>query len=437
MFAKKFFLSIIIIFCAQNVALAKPVLNIQQWNTAHGARVYFVAAQEIPIVNLLVGFAAGSARDNNKPGLAYLTNKMLAEGTSQINVDQLATQFENLGAEFNTTTDRDIAAVTLRSLSSPTIFQPALNLLTTVLKNPAFPVSGLQRQQQQMLSTIQQKQQSLSDIAEDTFYKTLYGNFPYGHPIIGLKETIPTITADDLHRFYNQYYVAKNAIIVLVGALDRQSAEKIATQIDATLQQGEAAAPLPDAPPLSAAKQETIDHMSVQTHITMGQMGITRADPDYFSLTVGNNILGGGSLVSRLNDEIREKRGLSYVVNSYFLPLAAPGPFLIDLETQHAKTPLALQVLQSTLQNFVTNGPSDAELIAAKNNIIGGYPLHFDSSVAILRNLTIMAFYHLPLDFFDTYTSRVNAVSKQEVQAAFLHHVQPDKMITVLVGKNN
>lgn len=439
MSAKKLLLSIVFILscCTQSIANAKPVLDIQHWNTTHGARVYFVAAKEIPVVNLLVGFAAGSARDGDKAGLASLTNNMLAEGTPELNVDQLANRFENLGAEFNTAVDRDIAGVTLRSVSDPKFFQPALDLMTAVLKNPAFPSPGLQRQQQQVLNAIQQKQQSLNDLASNAFYSSLYDNFPYGHPIIGLKETVPTITVSDLQHFYNQYYVAKNAIIVMVGAIDRQAAEKIATQIDAALQPGQAASALPIAPTLSMAKQQIVEHPSVQTHITTGQLGITRADPDYFPLYLGNHILGGGTLVSRLSDEVREKRGLSYVVYSYFLPLASPGPFIIDLETQQSKTQQALQVVQNTLQGFVTNGPSDQELAAAKSNIIGGFPLHFDSNAAILKNLATLAFYNLPLDYFDTYIARVNAVTTQQVHTAFQKHIQPNKMVTILVGNKN
>lgn len=413
------------------------VLDIQHWTTPKGARVYFVSSTQLPIVDILVTFDAGSARDDNKSGLANLTNAMLNEGTTTLDADQIAFNFEKVGALFTTNTDRDMAVVGVRSLTNPDHLQPALQTFVDVLANPSFPQTNMQRVQQQVLNALQAEQEALDEVANKAFFQTLYKNHPYGHPVLGTKEAIMRITTNDLRAFYKQYYVAKNAIILIVGAIDKNKAAEIATQIDQQLTAGTAPSAMMPAPTLVTMQQEKIDHPSEQTHIRMGQIGITRHDPDYFPLLVGNYIFGGDPLISRLAIEIREKRGLTYTIYSYFFPLSAPGPFFIDFETKPQQAQPALQIIQTTLKEFIAKGPSATELQEAKNNIIGGFPLRLDSNSAIVRNLAVISFYNLPLNYLDTFRDKVNAVTATQIREAFNRKVHADKMLTIIVGKKN
>lgn len=438
MFIKKTFIGVVILFgilfnfpCQANNL---PV--IQHWTTTKGLSVYFVSTPDVPILDILVGFHAGSSRDGNQFGLANLTNQLLLEGTQQHNADELAASFESLGAQVNHLTDLDNAAITLRSLTDPANLQPAINLLIETLSQPAFSNSELGRIRKQTLNTIQQQHESLDTLAEEAFFKTLYQSLPYAHPTIGTEESIPELTRQDVKAFYKRYYVLNNAVLVMVGGIDKTSAEKISQQVEAVLPSGEAAPLLPEAKP-SHSQQVMVEHPSIQTRIRLGQLGITRQDPNYFSFIVGNYILGGGVLVSRLSDIIREKNGLSYFAYSYFMPLATPGPFVIDLETQQKQATTALQLTQQTVRDFIQQGPTDAELLAAQRNLSLSFPLRFDSNAAILQNVSIMALYNLPIDYFARYVEHVKSVTKDQIKNAFQQKIDPNNLIAILVGNKN
>jgi zinc protease len=177
-----------------------------------------------------------------------------------------------------------------------------------------------------------------------------------------------------------------------------------------------------------------IDHPSTQTHILVGQTGIKREDVDYFPLYVGNHVLGGGGMVSRLFAEIREKRGLSYSANSYFSPMRENGPFTASLQTRTDQTKEALLVLQEQLKIFIDNGPTEAELEASKKNITGGFPLRLSSNSKIIAYIGMIGFYDLPRDYLETFNANVNAVTVDQIKDAFKRRLSPDKFVTVMVG---
>jgi zinc protease len=166
----------------------------------------------------------------------------------------------------------------------------------------------------------------------------------------------------------------------------------------------------------------------------VGAPGISRDDPDYFALFVGNYVLGGGGFVSRITEEVRQKRGLAYSAYSYFMPLQRRGPFLIGMQTQRDQAGEALEVARRTLREFVADGPTGRELEAAKQNIIGGYPLRIDSNRKIHEYLALIGFYRLPLTYLEDFVKNVERVTVADVRDAFRRRVHPDRMVTVVVG---
>jgi zinc protease len=186
--------------------------------------------------------------------------------------------------------------------------------------------------------------------------------------------------------------------------------------------------------PETRGQEQRIPHPASQAHILMGVPALARGDADFFPLTVGNYVLGGGGFVSRLTHEVREKRGLAYSVYSYFNPLAQPGPFTIGLQTKKEQTAQALKVVRETLDAFLRDGPTAAEVAAAKDNLIGGFPLRIDSNRKILDNIAVIGFYRLPLDYLDTWTERVKAVSIADIRAAFRRKLDAGALATVVVG---
>ncbi|MEK7322499.1 MAG: pitrilysin family protein [Pseudomonadota bacterium] len=417
---------------AAGIVAASP--KIETWTTANGARVYFVPAPELPIVDVRVVFDAGSAKDAGKDGVAQLTNGLLGEGAGELNADQIAERFEGLGAQFGGDAQRDMAIVSLRSLTEPSLLAPALATLATVLTQPTFPADAFERERTRTLVALRSQEESPEDIASKAFFAALYPGHPYGTPPLGSEASIKALSRDDLVNFYQRYYVARNATLAIVGAVDRAAAEKIAEQVAGQLPAGQAAAIVPAAPLPAEAKLTRLDYPSGQTHILLGQPGVTRDDPDYFPLYVGNHILGGSGLVSRISDEVREKRGLSYSSYSYFVPMRAAGPFTAGLQTRNDQADQALTVLQDVMKEFIAKGPKDAELTAAKKNITGGFALRLDSNSKIVENLAMIGFYQLPLDYLDTFNKRIEAVTAAQIRDAFQRRIHPQRMVTVIVG---
>ena len=407
---------------------------IQHWVTASGARVYFVPAPELPMVDVNVTFAAGSARDAGHAGLAHLTSTLLDMGAAGLSAGELASRLESLGAELSTGSARDMAWVTLRSLSDAAHLEPALALFSDVLTRPDFNKVDFERERKRTVVALRVSDQSPATVAEHKFFLTTYGEHPYAPRPSGTEESLAAITLEQVRDFYRQYYVARNAVVGIVGDLDRKAAERLAEQLVGKLPKGSRAAPLPPSTRLEQPIEEQVFHPSTQTHVRMGMPGMRRGDPDYFPLYVGNHVLGGGGLVSRLHDEVREKRGLSYSVNSHFSPMEQDGPYLLSLQTRNDQVEEALAVMRETLQQFVEKGPTEAELEASKKNITGGFPLRIDSNAKILDYLVMIGFYGLPLDYLETFNASVMAVTREQVIDAFQRRVTPEKMVTIIVG---
>lgn len=414
--------------------LSKSGLHIESWTGKQGNKVLYVQAPELPIVDVRIVFDAGSARDGDKAGLASMTNLLLDHGAADWNTNEIVERFDNVGAQFSVAAFRDMAVVNLRSLTDEAWLNTALETMSAILQKPHFDENELLRERQRVLVALHNQQESPSDIAELAFYEAVYGKHPYAIPPLGTEATIATITRDDLLNFYKKYYVAKNAVVVVVGAVDKKQAGKIADQLMSGLEEGQPAEDLPAVTALEKSDTVKKQHPSTQTHLWVGQTGKHRKDPDYFPLYVGNHILGGSGFGSRVVEEIREKRGLAYSSFTYFSPMRLEGPFIMGLQTKNEQAQQALEVLMQTLNEFIEKGPTEEELVSAKNNITGGFALRLDSNKDITEYVAMIGFYDLPLDYLTTFNSRVEAVTIGQIRDAFKRRVTPDKMVTVLVG---
>ncbi len=418
-------------------AAAKPTeINIQHWQTQNGAKVYFVASKQIPMLDVQVVFNAGSARDGSQSGLAQLTNSMLNQGSLNHDVESIASEFENRGAQIALNTTRDSASVSLRTLVEPGMLKHNVDLFAEIINHPTFPATAFERRKRNIIADINQQLQTPGYVAAKTFFHLLYNGHPYAHPIAGTIKSVTKIKSPDVEEFYKQYYVAKNAIIVLVGDINQQQARDIANKIVGSLPTGITATALTPIKNITQPKIKTIDFPSVQTHIIIGQIAINHHSPEYFPLLVGNYILGGSPLISRLFYAVREQHGYVYSVGSYFLPMCDDGPFVISLQTKSSQAQQALQLTRQTFLTFVKQGPNQQELAAAKKGIIGGFPLKLDSNAAITAQVAAIGFYNLPLDYLNTYRNKIAAVDFQAVKNAFNNVIQPQHLVTVTVGKH-
>ena len=411
--------------------------KIQTWQTDNGAKVLFVPANEIPMLDVRIVFDAGSARDEGISGLAALTNGLLAEGAGGQTAKQIAESFESVGAQIEYGSSKDTSLVGVRSLTESQYLTPAIKSLTQVLTQPDFPQKAFQRELNRMKVAVKARQQSPAALAGEAFNKAVFGDHPYASPSSGTAESLERLKLDDVRNFYRQYYVASNATVVIVGDVERWQAEEIVKAIVSPLATGVKATALPEVKSLTEAKKIVIDFPSAQTHIFVGQPGVKRGDKDYFSLYVANHPFGGSGFTSRLVDVIREDNGLAYSVYSYFSPMREKGVFAMGMQTKTEQAEQALLLLNEQLKKYVDEGPEKAELVASLSNITGGFPLKFDSNGKLLEYIAMIGFYNLPVDYLDHFIENVRAVDVDKINDALTRRLHPDKMVTVIVGKQN
>ena len=424
-------LFIVTLCCLANNASA--TLQIQHWQAPSGAQVYFVENHDLPMLDVAVDFAAGSGfNDVAKPGVAGLTNGLLDSGVEGLSEDEIGRKLADIGAQKAEHVDPDRAGLSLRTLSSQAEREVALDILASVLQHPLFPDAVLAREKTRMIAALKEAETKPESIAGKAFGKAVFGTHPYGASTE--VADVEKIQRADLESFYRAHYSAKAAVVALMGDITRAQAENIAQQLTANLPAGGASARIAPVTSQIPASEQRIAHPATQSHILIGTPGIARNDPDYFPLYVGNYILGGGGFVSRLMNEIREKRGMAYSVYSYFMPMQQPGAFQIGLQTKKEQADAALNLARATLREFVDKGVTEKELQAAKDNIIGGFPLRIDSNRKILDYLSMIGFYGLPLTYLDDFTVRVEKVTTAQIHDAFKRRIHPEAMATVIVG---
>ncbi len=411
-------------------------LTIESWHTRNGARVLFVQAPQLPMVDVRIVFDAGSARDHAKPGLAAIVNTMLNQGAGEWDTNALAERFDSVGAQCSNSTARDMAVLQLRSLTETPLLNKAVKTMAAIINEPRFEPTELERVRKQVLLGLKNQLQSPGQIADKAFYQALYQAHPYATPTSGETDSVTHIGREDLLAFYEQYYVGRNAVVAIVGALDKDTAAQLAEHLVGKLPKGKAAKDVPQVSDLAEARTIEKDYPSAQTHILVGQPGMKRGDPDYFDLYVGNHILGGSGFSSRIMKTIRDEHGLAYSAYSYFLPMRQEGPFIMGLQTKNDSRAQALTLLDQTLREFIEKGPSEEELTHAKMNITGGFPLRIDSNRDIVEYLAMLGFYDLPLDYLSSFNHKVNAVTVDSIRDAFSRRVDPGRLLTVTVGQN-
>ncbi|SDP75808.1 zinc protease [Ralstonia sp. 25mfcol4.1] len=420
-------------------SVAQAAIPIESWTASTGAKVFFVPSPSIPMLDVNIDFDAGSRYDPpGKSGLATLTAALLDKGANAQdgqparNEAQIADAFADTGADFGGAAGGDRGGIGLRTLTASPEREQSLRLAGQLIKAPAYPDAVVAREKQRLITAIREGDTRPGVIADKTLSKAIYPTHPYG--VAATPESVGSITRDDLLKFWRDNYTARRAVVTLIGAIDRKQAEQIAEDMTRGLPEGTAAPKLPDVQMTIPASEKRIPHPAQQASVAIGAPAIARGDPDYFALLVGNYVLGGGGFSSRLTDQVREKRGLTYGVDSYFAPSKQPGPFSITLQTKKENTNEALGLVRQILAQYVAQGPTDAELKAAKDNLVNGFPLRIDSNRKLLTNVANIGWYGLPLDYLDTWTAQINKVTRDQVRAAFQRHVHPDAMATVIVG---
>lgn len=420
---------------------ASAGIPIQHWTLDNGAKVYLVEVPGLPMVDMQVEFDAGGRRDGGFNGLSSATASMMAKGVKalghQAAMDEnaLGEAWADLGAQVNASSSSDRMSFSLRSLTRPELLDAAVALAARQLAHPSFPNAIWQNERERWVASIKEANTKPATLANRAYNKALFGDHPYGAEVD--EASLRRIDTMLMAKFHADHFKPCMAKVSIVGAINRAQAQERVKQLLQHLPV-EAACPvlpsLPEVQPLKAAQTLKLPFESAQAHVFIGQPGIAREHPDYLALTVGNYVLGGGGFVSRLTEQVREKRGLSYSVYSYFGAWQQAGPFTVGLQTRPDQAQQAVQVATDVVAEFVKNGPTNKELKAAKDFLIGGFALRLDSNRKLMDNLSNIAWYNLPLDYLDTWTAQVDKLSAKDIQQAFARNLQPERMVTVILG---
>jgi len=421
---------------------AHAILPIEKLDSYNGAKAYLVQTKTLPMVDIEVSIDAGDRYDPiGKSGLADMTAALMNYGArgseGALNEAQIADEIADLGATIGLSVGGERATLRIRSLSRKDLRDRAVRLVAAMLSAPTYDPKIVEREKQRTITNLLEAETKPEYVLERRFKKSVYGDYPLAYSPSA--KSIATVNAVDLKQFHKQFYRGDRMIVSIVGDVDRAQANEIVrTLLQKVPEAGPAIAKIPGLPrsavePL-AQREVQIPFDSQQAHIAMGMTAVTRSNPDYFPLLVGNYILGGGGFVSRLMAEVREKRGLAYSVSSYFAPGKDAGIFQAGLQTKNDQAALALEVMSSTIAKFIADGPTPSELVAAKSNLMNGYPLRIDNNRKLLDNVSSIAWNDLPLDTMDIWTKQVEAVSLEQVTNAFQKYLAMDRMQIVVLG---
>ncbi|MBT8545747.1 insulinase family protein [Polynucleobacter paneuropaeus] len=441
----KYYCQSLVLGAVMSIGLLTSVqaaLPIQQLDSYKGAKAYLVQTQSLPMLDIEISIDAGTRYDPaSKAGLAIMTAELLDNGIRSagrnLTEAQIADEIADLGADIKIGVSGERAMILVRCLSRPDIRDRAIQLARLILSSPTYDSVIVNREKQRISAGLLEAETKPDFVLDRRFRKAVYGDYPLGNAVT--VKSIAGLSVSDLKQFHQQFYRSDRVIVSMVGDVSKSEAQEIMQTLVKDLPQtGSSIPPLPElarSPVQNLSEREiTIPFDSQQAHIAMGMTAIARNNPDYFPLIVGNYALGGGGFVSRLMNEVREKRGLAYSVFSYFAPGQETGIFQAGLQTKNDQATMALDVMTETISQFIAKGPTQSELDAAKANLINGFPLRIDNNRKLLDNVSSIAWNGLPLNTLDTWTEQVNAVTREQVESAFQKYLAMDRMKIVVLG---
>lgn len=405
--------------------------------TPNGITVLVVEQPAIPIVHLQATIRAGASQDPaEKAGLANLVASLLDEGTTSRTATQIAEQIEFVGGTLATRTEPDYSSASLRVLKKD--LARGAELLADILLHPAFPEREVERVRRQVLGQIMGEQDEPETIASKTFHSLVFDGHPYRWPVVGTETTLPGIARQDLVDFYRREYLPNQTILVLVGDITVGEAKSLVATHFGGWAQGAPPAQQAGAPkPLVKTIARLIDKDLTQTTIMLGHVGIDRANPDFYAVTVMNYILGAGGFSSRLMDSVRDNQGLAYGIHSAYEANRMPGAFLVSLQTRNATAAQALTSVIKEIQLIRQQPVTDQELSEAKAYLIGSFPLRFDTTAKLGEVLSLVELHGLGLTYFTDYARRVREVTQADVLRVARQYLHPDQYALVVVGKQS
>jgi zinc protease len=411
-----------------------PAVGLGQREVLPNGMVLLVSEKHgVPIVTVSMLIQAGSILDPpDKPGVANLVAKLLTQGTRTRTAPQISEAIEFVGGSLGVDAGQELTTISLSVLGKD--LDLGLDLLADILQNPTFASAEIERKKQEVIAGIKRDQEDPGTVSWQAFLKLIYGTNPYGHPVEGAEASVPAITREDLVRFHEAQYRPNKAILAVVGDV---TLPDLTRRLDARLggwkQGGVAFAPPPRPAPLTQRTVRTIQREVTQANITLGHLGVTRDNPDYYAIQVMNYLLGGG-FNSYLVAKIREEKGWAYDVGSGFGPGKYAGEFSVSMQTKNEVAEQAIEAALAEIRRMREQPVSEQELKDAKAYLTGSFPLRLDTSRKIVGMLATIEYYGLGLDYVDRYPGLINAVTAADVQRVAQKYLDPNRYALSIVA---
>ena len=401
----------------------------------NGVTVLTLYQPSLPIITVNVLVKAGAVRDpDGLAGLSSMVAQMLDEGTKTRSATQIAQEIEFIGGEMAFTGGEDFTTGTLRVLKKNVDL--AFTLLGDVLMHPVFPEREVERVRSQVLGELQGEKEQPGIIADKAFDSIVFQGHPYAHPVNGTEKTVSQIRRKDLMAFHHAYYRPNNTIIAIVGDIrDPEALELVRKYFGAWTKKNPPPVKFSAPASLTHPTLKVIDKDLTQANIILGHVGIERNNPDFYTVSVMNYILGGGGFSSRLVNRIRDELGLAYDVDSGFQANVMAGPFTVRLQTRNMAAKQAITSVIEEIKRIRTEAVSDQELADAKAYLVGSFPLRLDTTVKLAALLTLIELHGLGLSYFEDYPKAIMAVTKEDVLRVAQKYLHPDAYALVVVAK--
>jgi len=422
--------------------------NIHSFQTPEGLSVQFVHEDSIPIVVFELGFRAGSSYDRDQWGLADLVAKSIGQETDTESGDQLAVDLDNSGAEITSAVDRDLSIFTMRSQVQPALLNPAVSTLVQLISQMATSDKVLAHVKQNQIQKIQIDSTQPLEIAENALMANLFSGTSYAHSVHGNLTSVNTIGEGDLMNFYHQYYVDKNADLVIVGDISLAQAQNIASQFSSALPSGQKAViPALNSlfnPPISINSNNStssnssnihIAFPSKQTVILMGQRSLSKTDPLNLALLTGLTVLAGPTMESVLYNNLRVDQGLVYDISSDANTWSGAGEISILAQADNINAQAVESEINQAIGSLTQSGPAQGDLAHARSYLAGSFQLGFSSDKNLADMLLTLMAYGFPENYLNQRAQDLLSLAPSDISQAFSHIAQNNNpWVTITVG---
>ena len=416
------------------VTLPAHAMDIKRVVSPGGIEAWLVEDHKVPVLALEWAFeGAGGTDPKGKEGLANLTSTMLDEGAGPYDSQAFQARLQDNAIALGFDAGRDGFSGSMRTLTEHR--DEALELTRLSLTDPHFAPESLDRMRASITASLKRDLADPNYVARRQFYSTAFPNHPYGDEIRGTLNSLPTITPDDLRRFVKGQFGRDRLVVAAAGDISPEDLGKALDTVFGGLPAKADVPPIPDVTMSGLGQTILLPRPTAQTVMLMGQPGVKRDDPDWYAATVMNYVLGGGGFGSRLMEEVREKRGLSYGVYSYLIPMDHAALVMASGSTVNAKAGQALDIMRQEWARMAKDGLTDQEMADAKTYLTGSFPLQLGSTQAIARILLQVKRDNLGIDYLNQRDRYINAVTPADIKRVAQRLLDPAKLLTVLVGK--